>query len=42
MKSFVAACFAIALIAVGANYALQRAGFSSAERLAERATVRLD
>lgn len=42
MKSFIAACLAIALIAVGANYALNNAGFSSAERLSRSATVDLD
>jgi hypothetical protein len=42
MKSFIAACLAIVLIAVGANYGLERAGFSSADRFSQSATVRLD
>lgn len=42
MKSFVAACAAIVLIAVGANYALNQAGFTSAESASDRMTVRLD
>jgi hypothetical protein len=42
MKSFFAACAAIALIAVGAHYALDQAPFSSADVTSDRATVRLD
>lgn len=42
MKSFLAACIAIVLIAYGSHYALERAGFSSAERTADRESVRLD
>lgn len=42
MKSFLAACVAIAVIAIGAHFALDRAGFSSAEMTTDHATVRLD
>jgi hypothetical protein len=42
MKSFLAACVAIAIIGYGAHYALERADFSSADVTSDRATVRLD
>ncbi len=42
MKSFVLACSAIALITVAASYTLERSGFSSADRTAQPASVRLD
>ena len=42
MKSFIAACAAVALIAFGAHYALDRAGFTSAEQAAHDVAVRLD
>lgn len=42
MKSFIAACAAIVLIGFGAHYALQNAGFSSAEVQSLPATVSLD
>jgi hypothetical protein len=42
MKSFLAACVAIALIAWGAHYGLERVQFSSADRTSDPATVRLD
>ena len=42
MKSFIAACAAVALIAVGASYALNNAGYSSAEKLSRNVSVELD
>ena len=42
MKSFLAACVAIAVLAYVAQYGLERAGFSSAEVQSDRQTVRLD
>ncbi len=42
MKAFIFACLAIAVVAVGANLALERAGWSSAERTTQAASVRLD
>ena len=42
MKSFIAACAAIALIAFGANYALNNAGYTSAEKQSRNVSVDLD
>jgi hypothetical protein len=42
MKSFIAACAAVVLIAVGAHYVLNGAGYSTAEKLSHDATVDLD
>ena len=42
MKSFLAACVAVALLAWGAQYGLERAGFSSAQVQSDRQSVRLD
>lgn len=42
MKSFLAACAAVVLIAFGAHYSLEQADFSSADRTTDRASVRLD
>ena len=42
MKSFIAACAAVALIAVGAGYTLNSAGYSSAEKLSRDASVDLE
>ncbi len=42
MKSFLAACVAIALLAYLAHYGFERAGFSSAQVQSDRQTVRLD
>lgn len=41
MKPMLAAFLAIAIIAIGANYALDYIGFSSADRMASE-NVRLD
>ena len=42
MKSFLAACVGVALLAYAAQYGLERAGFSSAEVQSDPQSVRLD